>query len=218
MPIWPYIAKRSGDSRSFNPLKARTMRLRWPLLWLCVSAASALLILCAGAQPRGARIALVIGNAAYSSADTPLPTTIGDARSLAEELRRNNFDVDVRENVSQEDMRRAIDGFLSKIRNDVVALFYFSGYGIQAGRETYLFPVNAQVWSEADVRRDGFSIDALLTEMNRKGAKANIVIIDAARQNPFERRFRTSPAGLAAMGAPEGTLAMYSAPPRQADL
>jgi len=201
------------DSRRSKGAVSRTMRLQWPLLWLCVSAASALLILCAGAQPRGARIALVIGNAAYSSAGTPLPTTIGDARSLAEELRRNNFDVDVRENVSQEDMRRAIDGFIGKIRNDVVALFYFSGYGIQAGRETYLFPVNAQVWSEADVRRDGFSIDALLTEMNRKGAKAKIVIIDAARQNPFERRFRTSPAGLAAMAAPEGTLAMYSAAP-----
>jgi uncharacterized caspase-like protein len=183
------------------------MRLQWPLLWLYVTAASALLILCAEAQPRGARIALVIGNAAYTSAGTPLSTTIGDARNLAEELRSNNFDVDIRENIGQEDMRRAIDGFIGKIRNDVVALFYFSGYGIQTGRETYLFPVNAQVWSEADVRRDGFSIDALLTQMDRKGAKAKIVIIDAARQNPFERRFRTSAAGLAAMTAPEGTLA-----------
>jgi formylglycine-generating enzyme required for sulfatase activity len=189
------------------------MRLQWPLLWLCVTAASALLILCAGAQPRGARIALVIGNAAYTDAGTALPTPIGDARSLAEELRRNNFDVDIRENIGQEDMRRAIDGFLGKIRNDVVALFYFSGYGIQAGRETYLFPVNTQVWSEADVRRYGLSVDVLLTEMNRKGAKTKIVIIDAARQNPFESRFRNSPAGLAAVAAPEGTLAMYSAAP-----
>ncbi len=63
------------------------------------------------------------------------------------------------------------------------------------------------------MRRDGFSIDALLTEMDRKGAKAKIVIIDAARQNPFERRFRTSSAGLAPMAAPAGTLAMYSAGP-----
>jgi formylglycine-generating enzyme required for sulfatase activity len=212
-PTGQPTVKRSGYPRLFNLLKARTMRLQWPLLWLCVTAASALLIVCAGAQPRGARIALVIGNAAYTNAGTPLPTTIGDARGLAEELRRNNFDVDVRENIGKEEMRRAIDGFIGKIRNDVVALFYFGGYGIQAERETYLFPVNAQVWSEADVRRDGFSIDALLTEMDRKGAKAKIVIIDAARQNPFERRFRTSSAGLAPMAAPEGTLAMYSAGP-----
>ena len=197
----------------YNLPKARTMRLRQPLLWLCVTAASALLILCAGAQPRGARVALVIGNAAYPDAGTPLPTTIRDARSFAEELRRDNFDVDIRENIGKEDMRRAIDAFISKIHNDVVALFYFNGFGTQAGRETYLFAVNAQVWNEADVRRDGVSIDALLSEMNRKGAKAKIVIIDAARQNPFERRFRASAAGLAALDAPEGTLAMYSAAP-----
>ena len=206
------LSKGAVTPRSFDVSKAHATRLRL-LPWLCVAAVTALLILSAGAQQRGARIALVIGNAAYTNAGTPLPTTIGDARSLAEELRRNHFDVDVRENIGQEDMRRAIDGFLGKIRNDVVALFYFSGYGIQAGRETYLFPVNVQIWGEADVRRDGLSIDALLTEMNRKGAKAKIVIIDAARQNPFERRFRTSSAGLAPMAAPEGTLAMSSAAP-----
>jgi formylglycine-generating enzyme required for sulfatase activity len=188
------------------------MRMRL-LLWLCVTAASAMLILSAGAQQRGARVALVIGNAAYPDAGTPLSTTIKDARSLADELRRSSFEVDIKENLGKEDMRRAIDSFIDKIHGDVVALFYFSGFGTQAGRETYLFPVNAQVWSEADVRRDGFSIDALLTEMNRKGAKVKIIIIDAARQNPFERRFRASAAGLAAVDAPAGTLAMYSAAP-----
>jgi len=94
-----------------------------------------------------------------------------------------------------------------------VALFYFSGYGIQVARQTYLIPVNAQVWTEAEVRRDGISLDTLLAEMQRKGAKVKIVIIDASRRNPFERRFRASAAGLAALDAPDGTLAMYSAAP-----
>src|SRR5205085_12497312 len=93
------------------------------------------------------------------------------------------------------------------------ALFYFSGYGIQVARQTYLLPVNAQVWTEAEVRRDGISLDSLLAEMNRKGAKVKIIIIDAARRNPFERRFRASPAGLAALDAPENTLTMFSAAP-----
>src|SRR5271165_5308656 len=188
------------------------MRMRL-LLWLCVTAASAMLILSAGAQQRGARVALVIGNAAYPDAGTPLSPTTRDARGLADELRRSSFEVDIKENLDKEDMRRAIDSFIGKIHSDVVALFYFSGFGTQAGRETYLFPVNAQVWSEPDVRRDGFSIDALLTEMNRRGAEVKIIIIDAARQNPFERRFRASAAGLAAVDAPAGTLAMYSAVP-----
>src|SRR5271166_1489703 len=139
------------------------MRMRL-LLWLCVTVASAMLILSAAAQQRGARVALLIGNAAYPNAGTPLSATIKDARSLADELRRSSFEVDIKENLGKEDMQRAIDGFLAKIRKDMVALFYFSGYGTQAGGETYLFPVNAQVWSEADVRRDGFSIDRLVAE------------------------------------------------------
>jgi formylglycine-generating enzyme required for sulfatase activity len=183
------------------------------LFWLCALFASAMLILSAGAQQRTARVALVIGNASYPDASTPLSTTIRDARSLAEELRRSEFEVDVKENLGKEDMQRAIDAFVGKIRSGTAGLFYFSGYGIQVGRQTYLLPINAQIWSEADLRRDGFSVDGLLAEMNRRGAKVKIVIIDAARRNPFERRFRASAAGLAAIDAPEGTLAMYSAAP-----
>src|SRR4029077_16059763 len=90
-----------------------------------------------------------------------------------------------------------------------------SGYGIQVARQTYLIPVNAQVWTEAEVRRDGVSVDALLAEMNRKGAKVKIIVLDAARRNPFERRFRASAAGLAPIKAPVGPLAFSPAAPGQ---
>src|SRR5229473_4790517 len=183
------------------------------LFLLCMTVTSAMLIVSAGAQQRTARVALIIGNASYPDASTPLPATIRDARSLAEELRRSEFEVDLKENLGKEDMQRAIEAFTGKIRSGTAALFYFSGYGMQAARQTYLLPTNAQVWSEADLRRDGFSVDSLLTEMNRRGAKVKIVIIDAARRNPFERRFRATAAGLATIDAPEGTLAMYSAAP-----
>ena len=119
-----------------------------------------------------------------------------DARTLAEEFRRTEFDVDLKENVGKEEMRAAIDAFIGKIRNGMTALFYFNGFGIQVARQTYLIPVNAQIWTENDVRRDGISIDAVLAEMQRKGAKVKIVILDAARRNPFERRFRSTAAGL----------------------
>jgi formylglycine-generating enzyme required for sulfatase activity len=181
--------------------------------WFCQIFLAAMLALSAGAQQRAARVALLIGNASYPDASTPLSTTIRDVRSFAEELRRSDFEVDVKENLSKEEMQRAIDAFAAKIRSGGAGLFFFSGYGIQVARQTYLLPINAQVWSEADLRRDGFSVDGLLAEMNRKGAKVKIVIIDAARRNPFERRFRASPAGLAAIDTPEGTLAMYSAAP-----
>jgi formylglycine-generating enzyme required for sulfatase activity len=188
------------------------MKMR--LLWcLCLTALSTIFVTSAVPQDRGARVALVIGNANYPDASTPLSTTIRDARTVADELRRSEFDVDLKENVGKEEMQRAIDTFTGKIRSGSAALFYFNGYGIQAGRQTYLVPVNAQLWTEADVRRDGISIDTVLAEMHRKGAKVKIVILDAARRNPFERRFRSSAAGLAALDAPDGTLAIFSAAP-----
>src|SRR6266850_91796 len=165
------------------------------------------------AQQRSVPVALIIGNANYPDSSSPLSTTIKDARALAEEFRRLDYDVDLRENVGKEAMQRAIDAFTAKIKSGTAALIYFNGFGIQAARQTYLIPVGAQIWTEADVRRDGISIDAVLAELHRKGARVKIVIIDASRRNPYERRFRPSPAGLAAIEAPDGTLAMYSAAP-----
>jgi hypothetical protein len=183
------------------------------LISVCLTVAATVLSFSTWSQQRPARVALLIGNADYPDASTPLSTTIRDARSLAEELRRVDFDVELKENVGKADMQRAIDAFTGKIRNGSAALFYFSGYGIQVARQTYLIPVNAQLWTEAEVRRDGISLDSALAEMHRKGAKVKIVIIDASRRNPFERRFRPSAEGLAALEAPESTLAMYAAAP-----
>jgi Caspase domain len=167
----------------------------------------------AWSQDRAAREALVIGNANYPDASTPLSTTIADVRGLAQELRRSGFQVDLKEDLGKADMQRTIDAFVGKIGGGTTALFYFSGYGIQVARQTYLIPVNAQMWTEDEVRRDGISADALLAEMNRRGAKVKIIILDAARRNPFERRFRQTAAGLAGIDAPENTLAMFSAAP-----
>src|SRR5919108_5616599 len=189
----------------------RGMNIRL-LVWLCMSVVSAMLISPALPQQAG-RVALVIGNNNYPDASTPIPSALRDARALAEELRRSEFEVDLKENLGKEDMQRAIDAFTGKIRNGTATLFYFSGYGIQVARQTYLLPVNAQVWTEADVRRDGISVDALLADMHRKGAKVKIIILDAAQRNPFERRFRPSAEGLAPLDAPEGTLALYSVAP-----
>jgi len=184
-----------------------------PLLWVCLAALSVTLTSAAWSQQKPARIALVIGNAAYPGARTPLTTTIADARSLADELRRSGFEVDLKTNVGKADMRNAIDGFTNRIGAGVDALFYFSGYGMQADRQSYLMPVNADAWSPSDIRKDGIRIDSVLAEMHRKGARVKILIIDAARRNHWEGRFRPAPEGLAGIDAPENTLAMYSSVP-----
>src|SRR3954463_10149574 len=159
----------------------------------------------------GDRYALVIGNAKYPDAEAPLREPINDARDIAEELKRDGFSVEIGENLTGEAMRRAFERFYGKIKPGSVALIFFSGFGVQSSRQSYMIPVDAQIWTEADVRRDGFSLETVLGEINSRGAGVKIALVDASRRNPFERRFRSFSAGLAPVIAPNGTLVMDSA-------
>src|SRR6195952_2910721 len=163
------------------------------------------------AADRGDRVALVIGNSKYPDAESPLKEPINDARGVAEELKRDGFNVEVGENLTGDGMRRAFDHLYGRIKPGSVALIFFSGFGIQSSRQSYMIPVDAQIWTEADVRRDGFSLESVLGEIHSRGAGVKIALIDASRRNPFERRFRSFSAGLAPVIAPNGTLVMYSA-------
>jgi lipoprotein NlpI len=159
----------------------------------------------------GDRFALVIGNAKYPDADAPLKEPLNDARDVADELKRDGFNVEIGENLNGDGMRRAFDRLYGKIKPGSVALIFFSGFGVQSNRQSYMIPIDAQIWTEADVRRDGFSLETILGEINSRGAGVKIALIDASRRNPFERRFRSFSAGLAPVIAPNGTLVMYSA-------
>src|SRR6202042_3667530 len=157
------------------------------------------------------RFALVIGNAKYPDADAPLKEPVNDARSVADELKRDGFAVEVGENLTGDGMRKALERLYGHIKPGTVALIFFSGYGVQSNRQSFMIPVDAQIWTEADVRRDGISLETVLGEINSRGAGVKIALVDASRRNPYERRFRSFSAGLAPVIAPNGTLVMYSA-------
>ena len=165
------------------------------------------------AARKPSRIALVIGNGHYPDANVPLSQPINDARALTSELRRDGFDVDVIEDASKDDMTRAVARLKAKVRPDSVVMLYYGGYGIQAGRESYMIPVDAAIWKESDVRRNGVSIESVLEVMKEQGACAKLVVLDAARRNPYERRFRTFSHGLAPITAPDNALILTSATP-----
>jgi len=188
------------------------MKIRLALLTpLIFSAAIFSVVSIAPSFAASDRYALVIGNAKYPDAEAPLKEPINDARDVADELKRDGFNVDVGENLTGEQMRRAFDRLYGKIKPGSVALVFFSGFGVQSSRQSYMIPVDAQIWTEPDVRRDGFSLETVLGEINSRGAGVKIALIDASRRNPFERRFRSFSAGLAPVIAPNGTLVMYSA-------
>ncbi len=159
------------------------------------------------------RLALVIGNGHYPDASAPLAQPINDAHGLTAALRGNGFDVDVVEDATKDDMARAIGRLKSKIRPDTVVMLFFGGYGVQVGRESFMIPVDAAIWKEADVRRDGVSVESVLDAMMEQGAKAKLVVLDASRRNPYERRFRSFSHGLAPISPPENTIVLSAATP-----
>ena len=166
-----------------------------------------------GFAAQNSGFALVIGNADYPDADAPLKDPVTDARAFGEELRRRGFDVTIGENLKKAALQKSLDDFYAKITSNSLAVVFFSGFGIQSDRQSYLIPVDAQIWNESDVQRDGFSLDKILAELTRHAAGVKVAIVDASRRNPFERRFRSVSAGLAAVTAPRGSVVLSAVPP-----
>jgi uncharacterized caspase-like protein len=168
----------------------------------------------AGDSVKGAaKLALVIGNGHYPDANAPLTQSINDAWALSAALRHDGFDVDMVEDAGKADLRQAVDRLKSKIRSDSTVMLFFAGYGVQAGRQSYMIPVDAAIWKESDVRRDGTSIESVLEMMKQRGARAKLVVVDASRRNPYERRFRSYSHGLAPINVPDNALILSSATP-----
>ena len=110
-------------------------------------------------------------------------------------------------------MARAIVRLKSKVKPDTVAMLFFGGYGVQVGRESYMIPVDAAIWKEADVRRDGVCDRTGAGRDDGEGRRAKLVVVDASRRNPYERRFRSYSHGLAPISTPENALILTSATP-----
>jgi uncharacterized caspase-like protein len=117
------------------------------------------------------------------------------------------------EDASRDDITRAVARLKGKIRPDSVVMLFYGGYAIQAGRESFMIPVDATIWKESDVRREGVSVESVLDVMKEQGACAKLVVLDASRRNPYERRFRAFSHGLAPISAPDNALILTSATP-----
>ncbi len=163
-------------------------------------------------QPSHKRIALVIGNGVYASAPT-LKNPPNDARDMAATLTALGFDVSSGVNVGQREMKRLIREFGQKLKGGGSGLFYYAGHGVQSKGRNYLIPIDAEIQSEAEVEDSGVDVGLVLNYMDEAQNGLNIVILDACRNNPFGRSFRSAAEGLAQVDAPTGTLIAYATAP-----
>ncbi|KFB66090.1 SUMF1/EgtB/PvdO family nonheme iron enzyme [Candidatus Accumulibacter vicinus] len=158
------------------------------------------------------RVALVIGNSSYTH--SPLKNPVNDARAMRDKLKKMDFDVIIRENMKARDIGGALREFRSKLKPGSIALFFYAGHGLQIRGENYLPAVDAEISSEEDVPHQSLNVNTVLNTMEDSKAGVNLVLLDACRNNPFTRSFRSGAgAGLARIQAPSGTLIHYATRP-----
>lgn len=160
------------------------------------------------------RIALLIGNGDYKHA-TSLENPVNDVIGMEKKLENLGFEVRGYQDLDFVSMKKAIDDFGNELGDYDVAMFFFAGHGLQAQNLNFLVPVDANIRSEAQVEYQCVNVGRLLANMEASGTKTNIIVLDACRNNPFEKSWTrsTSYEGLASMNAPVGSLIAYATSP-----
>jgi len=158
------------------------------------------------------RTALVIGNSNYSYSRLANPRN--DARDIANALKVLDFKVILKVDVNQRQMEEAIDEFSNQLSQGGVGLFYYAGHGIQHKDSNYLIPLGAKIKKQKDLRYEAVNLGRVLDGMGAAGTGLNIAILDACRDNPLPRSYRSSGArGLIKVPSPDGTILAFSTSP-----
>jgi formylglycine-generating enzyme required for sulfatase activity len=161
------------------------------------------------------RVALAIGNNAYR--DHPLQNAVNDAQAVRAALADVGFEVDLKLNLGMAQLEQAASEFAARVRPGDVAVFYYSGHGIQVGGENYLIPVDFDARTAVDAKYKSYAASRVQENLEAAGVALQIIILDACRDNPY-RGLRSGSGGLAAMQAGKGTyIAFATGPGRTAD-
>jgi Caspase domain len=169
------------------------------------------------------RVALVIGNNTYESIPK-LQTAVNDARAVGAGLRELGFTVTIAENRSRRAMSEALLAFDKAIEPGDVALFFFAGHGFEIRGQNYVLPIDVPEAGEGQeelMRDSAFLADRIVDRLQARGARTVILVLDACRNNPFERPGRSGlrgGGGLAAMTPAEGVFIVFSAGAKQTAL
>jgi hypothetical protein len=159
----------------------------------------------------GRRIALVVGNANYKV--RPLKNPRNDADDVSRSLKATGFEVIDLRDATLPQMRTAVRQFGDRLINNDVGLVYYSGHGVEVKGRNYFIPVNADIQREDEIADQVLDVSLILEKMSTAGKGVNILIVDACRDDPFGRSFRSSSRGLAQMDAPRGTIIAYATSP-----
>ena len=168
----------------------------------------------AAAQQQEKRIALVVGDGAY--AKSPLATAANDAGLIAQTLQAAGFDVVGARDLDGDTLRRSFRDFIQKAEAsgpDTVAVVYLAGYGMQLAGENYFIPVDSTVSRDTDIPTEGMRINDYVRQLASLPLKAGVVVLDAARQQPFVEGGQPLASGLALVEPDAHMLIAFNAAP-----
>ena len=159
------------------------------------------------------RYALVIGNGKYSIGELTSPML--DADAMEKILAKLNYKVVARKNLTRDRLYKEISKFGELLKKaGSTGFFYYSGHGMQVNGTNYMIPVDLEIATEHDIEEHGVRIDSVISRMNTGKSNPNIIVLDACRNNPFEKRFKNVSTGLAEMKhTPPGMLIAFAAAP-----
>ena len=160
------------------------------------------------------RYALVIGNSNYGKEIGDLRNPVNDAQDMAALLKQKGFTVSILTNATQREMKSGINEFTKQlVEKDSMGLFFFAGHGIEVDGHNFLIPIGANINSESDVPYEGVDSGRVMGGMEASGNNLNLIILDACRNNPYARSFRSASKGLARIDPPKGSLILYATSP-----
>ncbi len=160
------------------------------------------------------RIALVVGNGNY--AKEPLATAANDAGLIAQTLQAAGFDVIGARDLDGDTLRKSFRDFVQKAEaspSDTVAMVYFAGYGIQLAGENYFIPVDSTINRDTDIPIEGMRISDYTRQLASLPLKASVIVLDAARQQPFIQGGDPIAGGLALVDPGPNMLVAFNAAP-----
>lgn len=201
-----------GQENTVNRMGSNKHRGRRGAAWWAGCVAAVCILVCGSAQAER-RVALVIGNADYTQQKDRLRNPLNDARDMYAKLQTIGFakeDIVYRENLTQRSIDQALVEFEKKLGGDTVALVYYAGHGMSVNGKNYLPAVDADIQTESQVARQSISVSELMDLLERGRSRVNLMFLDACRDNPFGRGFRSASRGMTKESPPEGTWVAYS--------
>ena len=130
------------------------------------------------------KYAVIIGNSSYTKV-SPLANAINDSNEIKQYFAQQKFTIFQKNNFTRKDIPLIFSELKKQLSPDSVFVFYYAGHAVEINQVNYFLPVDAEVSSEDDIKKQSLKLDDLVDTVSSTKSNLNLYFIDASRNNPF---------------------------------